>query len=483
MKAVYTVVLLSLLMTAAAFSQSYVWQHMGIFPPSKGVVGDTVFGPGVHGIAVDPDGKVWIQHYYALPKDSILVPNFMVDKDTTGGVDSIEARKINIRALHVYNKDGSEASFSPIYNVNVDGKWDTLGGFSYYAKGKLVWGLTYAGLGLRADHEGNILAVYKNNVIYRINYKTGAGMNKIVIPLQGGTATPAHVSPGVDQDGNIFINRVYPAFPLVILDKNGTYIQNGIDTTKGFSRTTTVSKDANDIYFCGYTLNAVLRYHNTSMSGVLGPWDRVDTVMKGFNTEAIDWNPKTGHLWASSGSYTNFPNGYPGTPTTHDTAAWYAYDTKTDKFTGEKINWEFGVPRNANERPRGIAFSPGGDTAYVIVFGGNTQPPPGVRWYTRKLTSVEPVESGIPSGFTLSQNYPNPFNPTTEIQFSITKSGMTTLKVYDMLGQEVATLVNQELNVGTFKSKFDASRLSSGTYIYMLTSNGSRLAKKMMLVK
>ena len=66
MKAVYTVVLLTLLMTAAAFSQSYVWQHMGIFPPSKGVVGDTLFGPGVHGIAVDPDGKVWMQHYYAL---------------------------------------------------------------------------------------------------------------------------------------------------------------------------------------------------------------------------------------------------------------------------------------------------------------------------------------------------------------------------------------------------------------------------------
>ena len=60
---------------------------------------------------------------------------------------------------------------------------------------------------------------------------------------------------------------------------------------------------------------------------------------------------------------------------------------------------------------------------------------------------------------------------------------MTTLKVYDMLGQEVATLVNEQLNAGTFKSKFDASRLSSGTYVYVLTSNGSRLVNKMMLLK
>jgi hypothetical protein len=244
-----------------------------------------------------------------------------------------------------------------------------------------------------------------------------------------------------------------------------------------------VSKDANDVYYCGFTLHTVIRYRNSSGSGILGPWDQVDSVMKGFDCESAVWNKKTNQIWFSSGSYNDLPNRYPGVTTNYDPAAWYAYNPTTSEVTGEKINWEFGVPASANERPRGIAFSPGGDTAYVCVFGGNAGPPPGLRWYTRKLASVEPVESGIPSGFMLSQNYPNPFNPTTEIQFSITKSGMTTLKVYDMLGQEVATLVNEELNVGTFKSKFDASRLSSGTYIYMLTSNGSRLAKKMMLVK
>ena len=85
--------------------------------------------------------------------------------------------------------------------------------------------------------------------------------------------------------------------------------------------------------------------------------------------------------------------------------------------------------------------------------------------------------------FELSQNYPNPFNPSTEIKFTLTKGGFTTLKVYNMLGQEVATLVNENLGVGAFKATFDASNLTSGTYLYRLTANGQSISKKMMLLK
>ena len=82
MKAVYTVALMMLVLAASAFSQSHTWQHMGVFPPSNGVVGDTLFGNGMHGLAVDGDGKVWAQHYYAISRDSLLIPNYMADKDT-----------------------------------------------------------------------------------------------------------------------------------------------------------------------------------------------------------------------------------------------------------------------------------------------------------------------------------------------------------------------------------------------------------------
>jgi Secretion system C-terminal sorting domain len=96
---------------------------------------------------------------------------------------------------------------------------------------------------------------------------------------------------------------------------------------------------------------------------------------------------------------------------------------------------------------------------------------------------VEPIGSGIPAEYALSQNYPNPFNPSTEIQFSVPRKGMTTLKVYDMLGRDVATLVREDLVPGTYKTRLDGSRLASGMYVYELTSADTRIVKKMMLLK
>lgn len=89
----------------------------------------------------------------------------------------------------------------------------------------------------------------------------------------------------------------------------------------------------------------------------------------------------------------------------------------------------------------------------------------------------------VPQRFGLDQNYPNPFNPSTQIRFSIAKTGMTTLKVYDVMGREVSTLVNESLNPGTYSVQFDASNLSSGTYLYVMTSGSTRLTNKMVLVK
>ncbi len=88
-----------------------------------------------------------------------------------------------------------------------------------------------------------------------------------------------------------------------------------------------------------------------------------------------------------------------------------------------------------------------------------------------------------PVTYSLSQNYPNPFNPSTVIKFSIQKAGLVTLKVYNILGQEVATLVNKEMNAGTYSFNFDASRLSSGVYLYSIQSGNFFQAKKMILMK
>jgi hypothetical protein len=232
MKAVYTLVLMMLVLAASAFSQSYTWQHMGIFPPSHGVAGDTLFGNGMHGLAVDGAGKIWAQHYYAVAtRDSLLIPNYMADLDTVGGVDSIVAKKIAVRALYVFNPDGTQPAWSPLKTITLPGgKVDTIAGYSVYVKGKKVWHPTLssrgAGVGLRNDWQGNIIAVWYNDV-YKIDYKTGAGLMKFTVPSNGSC-----VAPGVDQDGNVFINRVVAAgLPIWVFDNNGTFLQNARDTS------------------------------------------------------------------------------------------------------------------------------------------------------------------------------------------------------------------------------------------------------------
>ncbi len=99
--------------------------------------------------------------------------------------------------------------------------------------------------------------------------------------------------------------------------------------------------------------------------------------------------------------------------------------------------------------------------------------------------SVVEVENDAnkPREFALYQNYPNPFNPTTHIRYTIPKNSYVTLKVYDALGSEVATLVQGEKPAGLYEVEFDASKLSSGIYFYELKANNNVITRKMILLK
>jgi hypothetical protein len=99
------------------------------------------------------------------------------------------------------------------------------------------------------------------------------------------------------------------------------------------------------------------------------------------------------------------------------------------------------------------------------------------------LTVVKETVQQIPQSPTLEQNYPNPFNPATVIKYSVPKSDIVTLKVYNMLGQEVATLVNQQQQAGNYNINFNATRLASGVYMYRIQTGGFSLTKKMILIK
>ena len=99
------------------------------------------------------------------------------------------------------------------------------------------------------------------------------------------------------------------------------------------------------------------------------------------------------------------------------------------------------------------------------------------------LTDVEGSDENTPSGFELHQNYPNPFNPTTTIRFRIPESDFVTLKVRDLLGRDVATLVNEVRTAGSHNVVFDASSLASGAYTYELTAGGFSAKRKLLVIK
>lgn len=131
------------------------------------------------------------------------------------------------------------------------------------------------------------------------------------------------------------------------------------------------------------------------------------------------------------------------------------------------------------------------DRVVVIM---DLQGPPGTggdrfTWYldnfsfTDGTTSIDQISSEIPQDLQLKQNYPNPFNPTTTIEFGLADASFTTLEVYNMLGQKMAVLANEQLAAGWHRVNLDATNLSSGTYIYRLQAGDRVETRKLTLIK
>jgi hypothetical protein len=99
------------------------------------------------------------------------------------------------------------------------------------------------------------------------------------------------------------------------------------------------------------------------------------------------------------------------------------------------------------------------------------------------VTGVTLIDDHVPATLALEQNFPNPFNPSTEIRFHLPQGGQVSLIVYNMLGQEVATLVNGVKTAGSYSVSFDAGDLSSGMYLYRLQAAGFADMKKLVLLK
>jgi hypothetical protein len=99
------------------------------------------------------------------------------------------------------------------------------------------------------------------------------------------------------------------------------------------------------------------------------------------------------------------------------------------------------------------------------------------------ITTVNKSKSEIPASFSLSQNYPNPFNPSTTISFSLPSRSFVTLKIFDMLGKEVTTIVSGEMSSGNYTKQWDAAIMSSGIYFYRLQAGSFTETKKLILLR
>jgi len=433
--------LFAVLLVTATVSMAQ-WVNQGAWPANPPATALYKTGQN-HAMAVDPDGKVWVGRY-------TNVATTLYTNPATG-----KPLRTACYLTHVFNPDGTEASFSPIFQVLGDTMYNT------------------SQRGMRTNIDGNILLVTGTTaplgpMMYLINYKTGVGIKKVMLaPVTMGASN----APAVSANGTIFVGPVTGGqYPLAMYDQNLTLIGTAIEKTTSFSRSFEVSSDGNTIYYAGYTNGTV---HVFNRADEFSSFTLKDSIMTGAAVESFTWHPvKKTQLWMSAGS----SNDKPKAPYTIGT--WYAYDF-TQKKVVDSLKWKF-MDATQTERPRALGFSPDGKIAYIGSFavGGAD--------FIQKVvlggSDIKQVE-GIPTQYELSQNYPNPFNPTTTIKFSMPVEGMVSLRVYNVLGQEVETLLDTYKGAGSYEVSFDASKLSSGIYMYTLNTEKMTLTKKMLLVK
>jgi hypothetical protein len=133
---------------------------------------------------------------------------------------------------------------------------------------------------------------------------------------------------------------------------------------------------------------------------------------------------------------------------------------------------------------QGVSVAISGDGKTILEGGNGDNGHVGAAWvFFNPITGVIENEITTPSGFSLEQNYPNPFNPSTIISWQSPVSGWQTIKIYDLLGREVAILVNVEKPAGSYEVNFDATGLPSGVYFYQLKAGDFIQTKKMLMIK
>lgn len=278
-----------------------------------------------------------------------------------------------------------------------------------------------------------------------------------------------------------------------------------IDLPNGIYKGIAVSPDGSTIFVSDFSNRRVLKYTGSAATGY--------TLVPGFNFQLTARDTMTtlspnrarpiglaylspnnilavacDSLFGGSGSY---PYGRIYLVNSN-TGALVSTDTSVSII--DAAAWNFARTGGYNIRNCGDGNVSGYASTYDVKFDENKNlySQSNYGWTVEKwryngtlptITGVEETGGALPQNYQLKQNYPNPFNPTTTIEFSVLKSGYVSLKVFDILGKEVSSLVNEEKGAGNYKVTFDARDLPSGTYFYTFRSAEFTQTKKLLLVK
>lgn len=391
------------------------------------------------------------------------------------GVNWSNVGSINgtVQALTVYNG-----------NLIVGGSFSSAGGLAVLNIAQYD-GSTWSDVGGGPDNIVSALTVYNGDLIVGGYFTTVEGVGANYIAKYNGTNgwQPLGSGTGGGQ-GQV----------MALTTWNGNLIAGGFFTTAG-----------------GTTVNHIAQWNGTSWSALGSGTNSIVYALGNYANNLVagglfssaggvsancvaSWN---GSTWSAlgggcGGGYYPYVFAFANYGT--DLYIGGLYTTAAGQTVNGISRWD-GSVYHAMGNPPG--FSSGGSNVYGafaltvynggLVAGGIFSTAGGIgagnvaMW--DGLTAVKNVNGKVPYNFKLDQNYPNPFNPSTKIGFALPKAGNVELKVYDILGKEVATLVNDFRQAGSYEITFDASKLTSGLYFYKLTTGSFSSVRKMMLVK
>ncbi len=403
--------------------------------------------------------------------------------------------------------DGSYSDFeyfsvvvNPSYfNVNVNKITTTINSrgntaFNDYPTNSQGSGFKYNN-GDNLNYEGGLICATSNTKVSDCVRGSNANVQSTdftnVIPFQ--ITEPGIVS---DQDGNAFYN-----------DNGAGTNKIGIDVT--FSSYSFAAAADEDYIILKYKIKNTNATAITNFyAGVFNDWD---IGVNGANNKA-NWDAanQLGYVWRTD----NTPATYVGITLLSATNVnywaidndntiagnpWGIYDNFTDVEKFQALSSGIGraaaggtgagtdVANVISSGPYSIPANGEIVIAYAMLAGNNLDDLKAnsiaAKTKYNSLVGISNYNSQIPDRYSLSQNYPNPFNPATTIKFGLSQSGMTSLKIYNILGKEVTKLVNSNLQAGSYEVKWDASAFNSGVYFYRLETDGFIETKRMLLIK